>query len=247
MRVLVFSDIHGNLTALEAVLGAAGPVDAYWCLGDIVGYGPDPGACVQKMMELSQVGKDRFICLQGNHDAAAVGQLDMGFFNSEARRSLEWTRRQLSPEAFRFLAELPRRREEGHVTLVHGSPREPLEEYLLTAHVARAAFQALKTPWAFVGHTHQPVVFFNRDGWVQARVPREGETIQLNETQRVILNPGSVGQPRDGDPRAAYAIWDTEKRTWTWRRVAYNVRAVQERMAAAGLPAFHIYRLELGR
>ncbi|HEY58392.1 MAG TPA: metallophosphoesterase family protein [Anaerolineae bacterium] len=242
MRVLVFSDVHGNLMALEAVLEAAGPVDAYWCLGDLVGYGPDPEACVQRVRTLPNL-----ICLLGNHDAAEVGLLDMRFFNAEARRSLQWTRQQLSPASLHFLAGLPLTHTVAErVTLVHGSPRQPLEEYLLTAHVARAAFDRLQTPWAFVGHTHQPVAFFNRWGWVQARVPKAGDTLTL-EGRHVIVNPGSVGQPRDGDPRAAFAIWDTEAATWTWHRAAYDVAAVQERMAGLGLPAFHIYRLALGR
>lgn len=242
MRVLVFSDVHGNLTALEAVLEAAGPVDAYWCLGDLVGYGPDPEACVQRVRDLPNL-----VCLLGNHDAAAVGRLDITFFNTEARRSLEWTRRQLSPAALRFLAALPLTHTvSDQVTLVHGSPRQPLEEYLLTARVARAAFDHLPTPWAFVGHTHQPVAFFSRRGWVQAQTPKAGETLTL-EGERAIVNPGSVGQPRDGDPRASFALWDTETATWTWHRVAYDVAAVQERMARLGLPAFHAYRLALGR
>lgn len=242
MRVLVFSDVHGNLTALETVIEAAGPVDAYWCLGDLVGYGPDPEACVQRIRDLPNL-----VCVLGNHDAAAVGLLDMGFFNAEARRSLEWTRQQLSPATLRFLAGLPLiHTVDNRVTLVHGSPRRPLEEYLLTARVARSAFAHLPTPWTFVGHTHQPVAFFNRQGWVQARTPQEEERLVL-EGERVIVNPGSVGQPRDGDPRASFAIWDMEAATWTWHRVVYDVATVQDRMARFGLPAFHIYRLALGR
>ncbi len=243
MRVLIFSDVHGNLTALEAVLEAAGEVDAYWCLGDLVGYGPDPEACVRRVQDLPNL-----TCLLGNHDAAAAGLLDMGFFNTEARRSLQWTRAQLSQASRRFLAELPLMEQvSDRVTLVHGSPRRPLEEYMLTAHVARAALAHLETPWAFFGHTHQPVAFLARGRWVRVEAAQPGKTLTLTEDQRMMLNPGSVGQPRDGDPRAAYALYDTETHTWTWQRVPYDVSTVQERMAQAGLPTFHIYRLALGR
>ncbi len=243
MRVLVFSDIHGNLTALEAVLEAAGEVDAYWFLGDLVGYGPDPEACVQRVRSLPNL-----LCLQGNHDAAITGLLEIGFFNAEARRSLEWTRHQLSADALAFLRACPPQRvltSEG-ITLVHGSPRRPLEEYLLTPSAAKRALRYLETPLAFVGHSHLPLAFVERHGRVRHLVGQPGATFTPQD-ERVILNPGSVGQPRDGDPRAAYALWDTATHTWIWQRVAYDIGAVQRRMEAAGLPSFHIYRLSLGR
>lgn len=244
MRVLVFSDVHGNLPALEAVLQDAGAVDAYWFLGDLVGYGPDPEACVQRVRSLPNL-----ICLQGNHDAAVVGVLDTTFFNTEAQRSVLWTREQLSPAAKAFLRSRPPSRvlESWDVTLVHGTPRHPLEEYLLSVASARAAFRAAKTPLIFVGHTHLPGAFVEEDGHPHELKGHPRREVTLRATQRAIFNPGSVGQPRDGNPLAAYALWETDSRRWEWRRVPYDVIGVQERMLALGLPPFHAYRLLMGR
>ncbi len=244
MRVLVFSDVHGNLTALEAVLQAAGPVEAFWFLGDLVGYGPDPEACVQRVRGLHPL-----VCLQGNHDAAVVGQLDLSFFNAEARRSVEWARTQLSPAALAFLQTRPPLvvLEEWGVTLAHGSPQRPLEEYLLSEPAVRRAFHALETPLAFVGHTHLPVAFVEGREGFQIVPGHPGETFTLPPGARAILNPGSVGQPRDGNPQAAFALWDTQTGVWSWHRVPYDVRAVQQRMLALGLPTFHAHRLRRGR
>ncbi len=242
MRICVFSDIHGNLTALEAVLQDAGPVDAYWCLGDLVGYGPDPEACVQRVRQLPNL-----ICLQGNHDAGVVGTLDLDFFNPGAAFSLHWTREHLSPASLDFLRTLPSHLvlPEYRVTLAHGSPRRPLEEYVLTPARARVNFQHFDTPWCFIGHTHLPSAFLLNGQELQ--IPSQKASLLLLDEVRALLNPGSVGQPRDGDPRAAYAIWDTETNTWTWHRVTYDIEAVQRRMAQFNLPLHHIRRLEMGR
>lgn len=243
MRILVFSDVHGNLNALEAVLAHAGPVDAYWCLGDLVGYGPDPEACVQRVRRLPNL-----VCLKGNHDAGVVGDLEEDWFNPEARRSLQWTREQLSQESLDFLAQLSPLAvlAEWDVTLVHGSLHSPLEEYLTSTARAEASLQALSTSWGCFGHTHVASLFVWENGQVNLLVPR-GEEVPYPVQPQSLFNPGSVGQPRDGDPRAAYAIYEPELRTWTWYRVPYDIEVVQRRILQAGLPPRHAYRLSHGR
>ncbi len=242
-RILVFSDVHGNLTALEAVLAHAGPVDGYWCLGDLVGYGPDPQACVERVRSLPNL-----VCLMGNHDAAVVGRLDLTWFNTAARTALLWTREQLSEDALNFLAGNPPQvvLKEYDVTLVHGSLRAPLEEYLLSPEQARASIERLETTWGCFGHTHIPLAYVReQDGQVARWVP-EGDGATCTVPQGSLFNPGSVGQPRDGDPRAAYAIFEPETQRWTWHRVEYDVHAVQEKILAAGLPRKHALRLAYG-
>lgn len=242
MNVLIISDIHANLSALEAVLtDAEGQYEAVWCLGDLVDYGPDPNECVERVQQLPALK-----CVRGNHDAAVLDEIDVGAFNRDARRSVFWTREQLSSASYDFLDSLPEQVVIGEITLVHGSPREPVWEYILERNTATTNFRHLDTPFCLVGHTHLPVIYFLQDGMRLAhkRVPTAGETLTL--TPRMILNPGSVGQPRDQDPRASYALFDTHTLRWEFRRVAYDIAAVQQRMRAAGLPERHILRLEGG-
>jgi predicted phosphodiesterase len=239
MRFLVISDIHANLTALETVLLSAGNVDAVWCLGDVVGYGPDPNECIARLSILPNL-----VCLQGNHDAAAVGALPLGSFNHEARTSIEWLQGQLTPQSIDFLSKLKPLLQEGSVTLAHASPRQPVLEYLLDTFSAGENFAYFDTDFCFVGHTHVPVLFFNDGVNVGLQIPKPDVTFNLDT--RCIANPGSVGQPRDRDPRAAYAIFDDDLRTWQPHRVSYDVPAVQARMQAAGLPERHISRLTGG-
>lgn len=242
MRVLVISDLHANLTALEAVLADAGEVDATWCLGDVVGYGPDPNEVVERLRDIPNLS-----CILGNHDVAVLGQMDYAVFNTEARKSLLWQKKSITPANLFLLEGLPQDtlvRE--NVTLAHGSPRDPVWEYILNTLVARLNFDAFATPFCFVGHSHIQCLFYldmNRDR-VSLEVPKPGEVYQL--TPRAILNPGSVGQPRDRDPRSAYAIYDPHALTWEPRRVAYDVEAVQRRIRAAGLPEKHAARLSEG-
>lgn len=241
MRIAVLSDIHGNHIALQAVLEHAGPVDGLWSLGDVVGYGPDPNACIQTLAARPHVG------IVGNHDWAVLGRLDLAEFNNDARRANLWTRKQLLDSALAYLTALPETLEVEGYTLAHGSPRSPIWEYLIYANVAQASFAHFGTPVCFVGHTHVPVIFHSpADGshCVGLR-PMEDEPLALTDG-RYIVNPGSVGQPRDGDPRAAYCLLDTETRTVTWRRVAYDIAVTQERMRAERLPKRSIERLEVG-
>jgi diadenosine tetraphosphatase ApaH/serine/threonine PP2A family protein phosphatase len=241
MRILVLSDIHANLTALEAVLQAAGNFDATWCLGDLVGYGPDPNECVQAVRQLPNL-----LCVVGNHDAAALMQIDADTFNPEARSALLWTRRQLSQESRDFLSNLPEKLEVDRVTLAHGSPRHPVWEYLLDTRTATTNFDFFDTPLCFVGHTHLPVLYsqHNSDHLARLNIPEPNQAVPLAE--RAILNPGSVGQPRDRDPRASFAIYNQKENTWDYRRVEYEIDAVQKRMANAHLPDRHIQRLAAG-
>jgi len=241
MRVLVISDIHANLTALDAVIGAAGTFDAAWCLGDLVGYGPDPNEVIERVCQLPNLA-----CLIGNHDAAALSQIDTDAFNPEARQAVHWTQKTLTEQSILFLKSLPEKLVIDEVTLSHGSPRYPVWEYLLDTRSAEHNFDYFETPYCFVGHTHLPVIY-TLDGTgesTQLKIPEPNITIKL--IWRTIINPGSVGQPRDRDPRAAYAIYDSEENTWTYQRVAYDIEDVQARMIEAGLPERHIIRLTGG-
>ena len=241
MPILILSDIHANLTALEAVLADAGSQEAVWCLGDLVGYGPDPNECVECIQELPDL-----VCLLGNHDAAVLGRLEIETFNQEARQAVLWTRQTLTPQNLEFLGQRIERSENDQVTLVHGSPREPVWEYLLDTRTATLNFAYFETPFCFVGHSHLPLIYQLVDGHRQADLFIPHAHQKLPMIPRAILNPGSVGQPRDHDPRAAYALFDPDTLTWELRRVEYDVPSVQGRMLQAGLPARHMQRLISG-
>ncbi len=242
MRILVISDIHANYTALETVLKDAGQVDAVWCLGDLVGYGPDPNLVVETIRQ--QPG---LLCLKGNHDAAVSSDMDLSTFNGDARTSLVWQRRVLTTENLEFLRLLPAFTKHENVTLSHGSPRDPLWEYILNTFVARINFEFFDTPLCFVGHSHIQSAYLRdpESPYIQPVILRPGQTQSLRRG-RWILNPGSVGQPRDRDPRAAYAIFDPEALTWEPRRVVYDIAEVQERIRKLGLPIKHALRLAEG-
>jgi predicted phosphodiesterase len=239
MRVAVLSDIHANLVALDAVLAAAGPVDAVWHLGDVVGYGPDPDGVVARLDGIGAVG------VRGNHDAAACGGNEIEYFNPEAREAMEWTRRAISRTTLAWLEQLSERREEGDFTLVHGSPRDPIWEYVTSVAVARANLNVLGTRFGLFGHTHVPAVFRDDDGRVDAISPAQGSELPL-DGRRALLNPGSVGQPRDGIPTASWLLLDTDTKRCSWHRVAYDIAAVQRAMTDAGLPPRLIGRLSHG-
>lgn len=241
MRILVLSDIHANLTALDAVLNEVGEVEKTWCLGDLVGYGPDPNECISRIQSLPNLS-----CILGNHDAAALNLIDTNSFNPEARRAIHWTQNALTKSSRTFLRNLPETLKFDAVTLSHGSPRHPVWEYLLDTHTALINFDYFETDFCFVGHTHLPVTYSLQDGSRAVRLTIPTPNSEANMIRREILNPGSVGQPRDRDPRAAYAIYDTEQMTWGYFRAAYDVKAVQNRMVAVGLPERHIKRLSAG-
>jgi diadenosine tetraphosphatase ApaH/serine/threonine PP2A family protein phosphatase len=239
VRVAVLSDIHANLVALDAVLAAAGPVDAVWHLGDVVGYGPEPDAVVERLRSIDATG------VAGNHDLAAAGGREIEWFNPDARAAMEWTRRRIGPDTVAWLSALPTTRIEADVTLVHGSPRDPVWEYVTSLPVARASLAALETPLGLHGHTHLPMAWADRGGRIDAIAPSDGSTFGADGGP-ALLNPGSVGQPRDGNPRASWLELDTEGRTATWHRVDYDVAAVRQAIVDAGLPTRLGDRLVVG-
>jgi len=242
MRVAVVSDVHANLPALEAVLAevdAAG-VDEVWCLGDIVGYGPDPGACVEIIRDRCAVS------LSGNHDLGAIGAIPIDDFNPYAAEANLWTGSVLSRDDRAWLGSLPARAARRGVTLAHGSPREPVWEYVLSEPVALASFGCFETQWCLVGHSHVPLVIVEPGpGGTLTAVQGSGGPVE--PPGRAIINPGSVGQPRDGDPRAACAVYDTDAATLTHHRVPYDIERTQVKMASVGLPDALAVRLSFGR
>ena len=241
MRTLIISDIHANLAALEAVLTDATPFDAVWCLGDLVGYGPNPNECVERIVQLPNLQ-----CVLGNHDAAAVGKIEVDAFNPEARKTVLWNQEKLTIANKEYLKSLPERVNLDYITLVHGSPYRPIWEYLLDTRTATISFEFFDKPYCFVGHTHLPVLYHLPDDRQTAQLIVPEHVSQMTLAPRAILNPGSVGQPRDRDPRAAYAILDLTDFTWEWHRVEYDIQSVQEQMHEANLPERHITRLSAG-
>jgi diadenosine tetraphosphatase ApaH/serine/threonine PP2A family protein phosphatase len=245
MRYLIISDIHANLTAFETVLKDSGKLgtdyDFVWCLGDVVGYGPDPNECVDLLRSMPH------LCLAGNHDWAALGRIDIRTFNADARKAATWTRETLTEENLAYLEALPTTFVMGDYTLAHGSPREPVWEYILDPLYAALNFPHYQTTYCLVGHTHTPIIFKQTSdrGECEAIAPTYDKAMQL-DTQRMIINPGSVGQPRDSDPRAAYAMLDVEMNTWEFRRIAYDIASVQQRMRKADMPDRLVNRLENG-
>lgn len=239
MRFAVFSDIHANLPALEAAVRAAGSVDGIWHLGDVVGYGPTPDLVVTRLQQLGAAG------VQGNHDAAAVGGAEIDWFNPDARRAMEWTRRSLSAASTSWLQALPATMTVGECSLVHGSFRDPTWEYITSLPVARANLTTLETRIGLHGHTHLPMAWIEEDGSVEAVSPGDGSVLELRG-RRALVNPGSIGQPRDGDPRASYMILDTDLDTLAWHRVDYDIQGVQEAMRTVGLPPNLVARLSAG-
>jgi predicted phosphodiesterase len=241
MRVLIISDIHANLAAFEAVLVAAKDQwDTIWCLGDLVGYGPDPNECVALLREHDHIS------LSGNHDWAVLGKLDVQNFNREAQIAIRWTQEAISTDTYDYLDSLPPALTLSPFTLCHASPRQPVWEYILDPYTAAINFDYLKTPYCLVGHTHVPVIFEERDDQhVLYHQPDYNALWRLNN-HRLILNPGSVGQPRDSDPRAAFALLDTEKLIWQHRRIPYPFAVTQDKMRQFGIPTRLIKRLEYG-
>jgi diadenosine tetraphosphatase ApaH/serine/threonine PP2A family protein phosphatase len=291
MRYAIISDIHGNGEALRAVFADierasaefGAPVDQIWCLGDIVGYGPEPGECVRTVRARCDV------CIPGNHDWATTGRIDLVDFNGAAVGSAQWTRNRLARDQIVYLRSLPEVTRIGNFTLAHGSPTNPIWEYLISPTSAAPNFAAFDTTFCVVGHTHVPTIFLQEAGRVQPRehhyqhvmveqstramsipggpswsalesmrppaddgewsacerlLPRPGLWM-IPRGYRAIINPGSVGQPRDGDPRASYLIYDTQF-GFEFRRVPYDVAVTQRKIQEAGLPSQLAARLAMG-
>mgnify|MGYP001220197372 CR=1 FL=1 len=241
VRILVLADIHANLDALEAVLTAAGDVDEVWSLGDIVGYGPQPCECIERVRALASIS------ITGNHDWASIGRLPLDDFNPTARFSSYWTTMQLGLDHIQYLESLPNRVIDRDWTIVHGSPRHPIWEYVTSPRIAAQNFPLFDTPLCFIGHTHVQISMREEESPAAIKPcrPDDGEVLDLS-AGRFLINPGSVGQPRDGDPRAAFAIFEPDARRITFRRVPYPIESTQERMREAGLPESLAARLALG-
>lgn len=239
MLVAVLSDIHANASALEAVLDEVAPFDQLWVSGDIVGYGPEPDAVVTRLKA------ERAFVVQGNHDAAALGRIPTHTFNDMARAAVAWTARAMSEATRSWLSEQPEQRIEGDFTIVHGSPRDPLWEYLYSVPVARLNLGAFETRYCVVGHTHHQLAFRDDGGEVAAIAAGDGTRLWLDE-RRAILNPGSVGQPRDGDPRACAMLIDTDSGEVEWRRIAYPIERTQQALRRLPLPESLAARLARG-
>jgi predicted phosphodiesterase len=236
MRIVVISDVHANLVALRAVLKASDELqpDALWCLGDVAGYGPEPQACIEGVQEAAS------LCLAGNHDLAVLGRLPLADFSADARAAAAWQQGRLDAEALDWLGRLPSLTEEAGVTLTHGSPRGPVWEYVTNEGAATANAAYFDTPLCLIGHSHLAIAWQLEASHRRQRAAlvrlSPGETLDLSGQKRWLLNPGSVGQPRDGDPRASYALLDTGALTWTWYRQDYDIAAVERAIRAAGLP-----------
>ncbi len=244
MRILVISDIHANLAALDAVIKDAGAFDQVWCLGDVVGYGPEPNECIDRLREFD------LVCLAGNHDLAVAGKAALWDFTKDAQEVIFWTRHWLTTLNLDWLKSLTNSilvMQHG-ITLVHASPRDPVWEYITETSVAKNNLDLINTPICLNGHTHLPIIY--RKPWDDWRIleewPKANSQIHLALDQ-MFINPGSVGQPRDEDPRASYAMIDSDTMTYTYRRVQYDVAATQKLMKQANFPTRLIRRLRFGQ
>jgi predicted phosphodiesterase len=251
VRILLLSDIHANLEALDACLAAAPSFDVVVNLGDIVGYGASPNEVTVRSRELGK------IFVRGNHDKAATGVMELSDFNPLAAAAALWTRNELTAENLEWLRALPHGPvslpELPQVQLVHGSPNDE-DEYVVSLGDALAPLLALNVPLTFFGHTHLQGGFFANGSAADGFRPEyrtvgqaESVALQLKDSTRYLINPGSVGQPRDGDWRAAFALFDTETRIVNFHRAPYNLKSAQDRIFAANLPSRLATRLAIGR
>jgi diadenosine tetraphosphatase ApaH/serine/threonine PP2A family protein phosphatase len=240
MRLAVLSDIHANLAALDAVREDLPAVDETWVLGDIVGYGPQPNEVIRALQELGARS------VMGNHDGAAIGTVDVSWFNPEAATAIEWTAQVVDENARAYLAALPEVRRDGDLTAVHGSPRDPTWEYVTGPQVAAANLRAFDTRLCLHGHTHVPVIFRAEEGRIEI-VPATPDAPLRLDAGRALVNPGSVGQPRDGNPAASYLVLDVDAGIAEFRRVTYDVAHTQQLMREVGLPTRLVERLSYGR
>lgn len=238
----IISDIHSNLEALEAVLNELKNVDQIVNLGDIVGYGPNPNECIEKIMALN------LPTVAGNHDKAVTAELDTSWFNKSAKAAVRWTQRVIFQENLEYLKKLPLAMEGDDFQAVHGSLRSPLEEYIASIVDAMPTFEKMTRNLCFVGHSHRPLYMARlKNGNYDGHSLREGDEVVVDDFDKVIINVGGVGQPRDSDPRASFGIYNSKIRIFTLHRVKYDVSAVQEKMRAAKLPENLINRLKSGR
>jgi diadenosine tetraphosphatase ApaH/serine/threonine PP2A family protein phosphatase len=241
VRYAIVSDIHSNLEALEAVLGRCAPDDEVLCLGDIVGYGPNPNECLDLIRARAST------CILGNHDVAAIDDHGLAYFNPMAREALKWTQSVLRADHLKWLDGLAYEVRMPGYLLVHGAPVDYFE-YILDTETAAKAFAATDAPLVFIGHSHVAESYaLGSDGQiVQRRRPRGG-TLELEPGTRYLINVGSVGQPRDRNPEASFATYDPSARTVVWERVEYAIARVQAKIGEAQLPPALAERLSAGR
>ena len=243
MRYAILSDIHSNLAAFRAVLAdmVGRRIDEVWCIGDTVGYGPYPNECLDLLKE------QKHVCVAGNHDWGSAGLIDISAFHREAAFACQWTGTVLTAENMEYLKTLPETIEREDFTFAHGSPRRPLYEYVLSAAAAKQNLEYFKTSFCLVGHSHYPSIYQHSiEAKSVFRHLEAGEEIMLDEG-RYIINTGSVGQPRDGDPRGSYAVFDSGARKITLYRIPYDIAQTQQRMRSSGLPHYLAERLSLGQ
>jgi diadenosine tetraphosphatase ApaH/serine/threonine PP2A family protein phosphatase len=241
MRIAVLTDIHSNLPALEAVLEATdnAGLERRWCLGDVVGYGAQPDDCATLTAERCELS------LVGNHDLAVTGEIDTEVFSASAAAAVEWTRANSKPETMEFLKSLKPEATDKEVGLYHASPRDPVWEYVLAVDQAQECMEEQSARVSLIGHSHVALYFSDVNGGQGGQAP-QGHEIDLSEG-RWLLNPGSVGQPRDGDPRAAWLELDTEGWKATYHRVEYDVERAAAAIREAGLPGLLADRLSVGQ
>lgn len=243
MRILVFSDIHGNLEALAAVLRLAEKrkIDHYVCLGDLVGYGASPNAVIRAIRRLKPLS-----LIRGNHDKAVAGRDSIEAFNPIAAAAIRWTRKAVTKASHDFLHALPQGPQivDGLFTICHGSPFDE-DFYVFGEYDADEAFSYIRTPLAFFGHTHFPFLYVLRQGTLVG-THRDGGEVKLEEGASYLVNPGSVGQPRDRNPKASCLIYDTDHRTLRFHRLEYDIAGAQRRIRKAGLPPALADRLASG-
>jgi diadenosine tetraphosphatase ApaH/serine/threonine PP2A family protein phosphatase len=241
VRIAVLSDIHSNLHALDAVLAdiVREDPDELWCLGDVVGYGPRPNECVDRTREVVSLS------LCGNHDLAVLGTIDIAEFSGDAGAAAVWTRGVLGDEQRDWLAGLEPTAERDGVELFHGSPRDPVWDYVLTDEIALESFERTTAPLVLVGHSHVALAISLVGGELGGGLAPAATTVDLNGT-RWLLNPGSVGQPRDGDPAAAWLLIDSDAGRATFRRVPYPIEQTQSEIYEEGLPPALAVRLTHG-
>jgi diadenosine tetraphosphatase ApaH/serine/threonine PP2A family protein phosphatase len=242
MRVAVLTDIHANLPALEAVLAAIDETDLEkrWCLGDVVGYGAQPDDCAALTKEHCDLS------LVGNHDLAVTGEIDTDVFSASAAAAVEWTRQNTEEKTMEFLKSLKPEATDQEVGLYHASPRDPVWEYVLAVDQARECMEEQSGRVSLIGHSHVALHFSDAGESGKGSQAGDGEKVDLKQG-RWLLNPGSVGQPRDGDPRAAWLELDTDEWQATYHRVEYDIARAADAIRAAGLPDLLADRLSVGQ
>jgi predicted phosphodiesterase len=244
----IIGDVHANLPALKAVIAHAGKCDEWLCIGDVVGYGPFPNECVEVVRDLGA------LTVSGNHDLGSLGSIDLSSFNSHARRACIWTGGVLEENARAYLSSLESKHSGEGWMIVHGSPRDPVWEYVLSKAQAYHNFLQFDEKICFHGHSHAPAVFRwsssaqNADDFtaVEVAIPADGDDIEVDADHRFLVNVGSVGQPRDGQPSSCYVIYDKARQVLEYHRVPYQIAETQKRMAEVGLPVYLIERLAHG-